>query len=500
VVAEGHEGFYRIMYVHAGEWHLSFQGGEIMRKGFVVLLTAIVVAMLAAPAMAEVSFFGTARVLPTYYSNFDFDDNRPDSPILNEGGLTMGEHVRSELRLGWKAGGDKWKIMMIAETDLINEKDTADRSFYTASTKGAPTASPNAGSEFGIERVELNYTFTPALVLSTGWNIRAADIKTGGLLFGDDHPFIELGGKLSDNLKYALTYLQINNRQLTAGVSPTADDWRAYLLKFNALVGTGDVKFDLSPLVLFSDNKLRNAKVYYYGIEGTGQIGIFKPSFEFIFADGEFRNTNPSRDIKAYAYFAGVEAAVSKALNPYIAIRFGSGDDNDADNDVEGFVGITDIARFTPLMGMDGNILGESMGNPYGNVLYSYAPERKFATNQYGGISNAGSGDNPGHMIIALGSKGAISEPLSYKAQIFMIWYDKTNNISPGAGQTVAEVDDYAGTTFDLQLSYKFSPNFSTYFIYSTFVPGDGIKQQLAVTTADDTPAQLASLGLVWSY
>jgi len=58
---------------------------------------------------------------------------------------------------------------------------------------------------------------------------------------------------------------------------------------------------------------------------------------------------------------------------------------------------------------------------------------------------------------------------------------------------------DYAGTTFDLQLSYKFSPNFSTYFIYSTFVPGDGIKDQLA-TTADDTPAQVASLGLVWTY
>jgi hypothetical protein len=468
-----------------------------MRKGFVVLLAALVVAMLAAPAMAEISFFGTARVLPTYYSNFDFNDNQPDAPVLNEGGLINGEHVRSELRLGWKAGGDKWKIMMIAESDLIMEKDTADRSFYTAATKGAPTASPNAGSEFGIERVELNYTFAPALVLSTGWNIRAADIKTGGLLFGDDHPFIELGGKLTENVSYALDYVIINNRQLTAGLSPINDDWRAYMLKVNALVGTGAVKFDLSPLILFSDNRLRNAKVYYYGIEGTGQIGIFKPSFEFIYADGEFKGTN--FDIKSYAAFAGVEVAVSKALNPYVAIRYGKGDDDSADNDVEGFVGITDIGRFTPLMGMDGNILGESMGNPYGNVLYSYAPERKFATRQYGGIGNAGSGDNPGHRIIAVGTKGAISDPLSYKAQVFLIWYDKVGNIPVGAGKTAAEVDKYAGTTFDLQLSYKFSPNFSTYLIYSAFLPGDGIKDQLA-TTADDTFAQLASLGLVWSY
>src|SRR5512134_73733 len=307
VVAEAHEGYQRNLFVHEGEWHSSFQGGEIMRKGFVVLLAALVVALFAAPAMAEISFFGTARALPTYYSNFDFNDNLPDAPILNEGGLTMGEHIRAEFRLGWKAGGDKWKIMMIAESDLIMEKDTADRSFYTAATKGAPTASPNAGSEFGIERVELNYAFTPAFVLSTGWNIRAADIRTGGLLFGDDNPFVELGGNITENVKYALTYIPVNNRQLTGGASPVTDDWRVYMAKFNFLVGAGAAKFDLSPMVLFSDNRLRNAEVYYYGIEATGQIGIFKPYAEFVYADGEIKpgsdnsGVTLSRDIKAWA-------------------------------------------------------------------------------------------------------------------------------------------------------------------------------------------------------
>src|SRR3990170_2109165 len=183
---------------------LSTRGGRsafissrrgMMRKSMVVLFAAVLVAAFALPAAADISFFGTARVLPTFYSNFDFNDNLPDGPVLNEGGLTAGEHIRNELRLGWKAGGDKWKIFFIAETDLIAEKDTADRSFYNTGTKGSPAAA-NAGGEFGIERLELNYTFAPALVLSTGWNIRAADIKTGGLLFGDDHPFIELGGKL----------------------------------------------------------------------------------------------------------------------------------------------------------------------------------------------------------------------------------------------------------------------------------------------------------------
>ncbi|MBK5095193.1 MAG: hypothetical protein JJE32_05870, partial [Deltaproteobacteria bacterium] len=86
-----------------------------MRKSLVVLLSAILVAAFALPAMADISFFGTAKVKPTYYSNFDFDDNNHDPPVLNEGGITSGEHIRSELRLGWKAGGDNWKIMMIAE-------------------------------------------------------------------------------------------------------------------------------------------------------------------------------------------------------------------------------------------------------------------------------------------------------------------------------------------------------------------------------------------------
>ena len=100
----------------------------------------------------------------------------------------------------------------------------------------------------------------------------------------------------------------------------------------------------------------------------ASRITSYNVCYTKLLRDGEFRGT--SLDIKAYAAFAGVEAAVSKVFNPYVAVRFASGDDNSSDSDVEGFVGITDIGRFTPLMGMDGNILGEPMGTPYGNVLY----------------------------------------------------------------------------------------------------------------------------------
>ena len=165
--------------------------------------------------MADVSFFGTARVVPTYYSNFDFDKNAGDKPILNEGGLTSGEHIRSELRLGWKAGGDKWKINMIAESDMIWNKNNADRSYYSNSVLSATDTIPNAGAEFGIERAEFSYAFIPALELFAGWPISAADIGTGGLLYGDDHPIIGFRGKVNDMFKYQAIYISIQNSPIS---------------------------------------------------------------------------------------------------------------------------------------------------------------------------------------------------------------------------------------------------------------------------------------------
>jgi hypothetical protein len=452
-----------------------------MRKGLIVLLAVFSVVAFALPAMADTSFFGYARVMPTYYNNFDFDDSLPDAGTTNEGGNISGEHIRGEFRLGWKAGGDKWKIMMIAESDIIYNKNNVDR------TAGFD------GETFGIERAEFSYAFSPALELFTGWPVSAIDIGTGGLLYGDDHPIFGFRGKLTDNFKYQLVYISIQN-QATLGLSEStlANDWRAYFLKPEFSFGAAGANMSLNPIVAYSDNRARDAKVIYYGLEGIGQFGFVKPSFEVILADGEFRG---GADISSYAAFAGLELGLSKAFNPYIAGRYTKGDDDATDDDAEGFVGITDIGRFTPLMGMDGNVFGEHLASgtsPWNSPLYSYAPDRAGGGNQYGGISNLSSGNNPGSIILAVGAKGAVSEQFSYKAQLFGIWYDDTANLG-------ASVDDYAGTTFDLQLKYDFSKNFSATYIGSVFVPGDGIKDQLAAG-ADDTFASVNTLQLLWTY
>ena len=489
-------------------------------KRLLMLVTVLVAVALAAPSWAAIEFFGTAKVKPTYYSNFDFDDSEDDKFIANEAGLAKGGHMRAELRLGWKAQGEKWSVKMITEADVIMQKDTADRSFYSSSEKGY---NPNTGGEFGIERVELLYKFAPSVELQTGWDIRALDIKSGGLLYGDDHPFIGFRGQLAKTTKYELLYIPIQNMD---GInydpmsSDSENDWNVYTLKINQQVGD----FNLSPFVAYSDNDSREAQVAYYGLEVTGKAGVFKPSLEIVAAEGEF---DDGRDISSLAAFVGVEMDVCKAFTPYVAFRYTQGDDDASDDDVEGWVGITDIGRFTPMMGMDGGILSEDLGQSYGATLYSLSPERAYAdgvynqsqfqkvgedgnmvdnktaysaalaANNYGGISNNGSGDNPGRMVVAIGAKGDLSslvDKLSYKTQVFMIWYDETDNLlnkkDPGS-----DVDDYAGTTFDLQLKYALDPNFSIDYIFGVFVPGNGIEDQYG----DDT-AMTNCLTLSWKY
>jgi hypothetical protein len=465
------------------------------RKMRIVTAGIVGMLMLTTPAWSAIEFFGTARVLPSYYKNFDFNDDASDMFVVNEAGLAKGEHIRAELRLGWKAAGEKWSVKMITEADVIMQKDTADRSFYAGSEKGI---NPNTGGEFGIERVELLYKFNPAMELETGWDARALDIRTGGLLYGDDHPFLGFRGDLAPQTSYELLYLPVQNMSSMTGDpfdSDEINDWRVYSLKLNQKVGG----FDLSPFYAYSDNDNHEAQVHYYGFETVGKMGRLKPSFEIVFADGEF---DSGKDISSMAAFAGLELEVCKGFNPYVALRYTQGDDDATDDDVEGWVGITDIGRFTPLMGMDGGILSEDMGQSYGATLYSYAPERSplqagLPTDNYGGISNGGRGNNPGQMIAAAGAKGDLSawvDKLSYKTQVFMIWYDETDNLNniknPGE-----EVDDYAGTTFDLQLNYALDENFSLGYIFGIFVPGDGIEDQFG-----DDPAMTNCLSLVWSY
>jgi hypothetical protein len=463
-------------------------------------------------AGVNLTFFGSAKIKPTYYGNLDFNQQTPDVATLNEGGFASGEHLRAELRLGAQATGSNWKFKMILESDLIMEKDTADRSFYNAGTSPAGTGTtPNAGAEFGIERAEFLYGFNRAIELETGWELRAADIKTGGLVFGDDHPFLGFRGSPVQGTSYELLYIPIQNRD-RAGVRdlPRLGDWRVYMLKVDQTVGP----FNVSPFLVASDfvsrdvfnattstitsNPQNDARAYYAGLELTGKLGRLKPSAEFAAVTGKFRNDTR---IKSFAGYAGAEYELVKTFVPYAAVRYTRGDKDRNDRVAKGFVGITDIGRFTPLMGMDGNILSEHLSSGasiYNSPLYSYSPDRAVGGNLYGGIGGASSGNNPGQRLVAVGARGGldpISPKLSYKAQAFFIWYDETGNLA-NVKTVNTPVDRYAGTTADLQLKYAFNKNFSVDYISSFFFPGAGIEDQL---NSKDL-ANIQAMTIAWAF
>jgi hypothetical protein len=491
-----------------------------MKVRFSLLLALALVASSA--SAAEMTFSGTAKIKPTLFANFDFDSSLNDAPANLEAGWASGEHVRAELRLQWNAKGEKWSVMMIGEADVIMEKDTADRSFYTAALKAG---TPNEGAQFGIERAEMTYAFSPMLQLAAGWNIRAMDIATGGMVFGDDHPFIELKGDLAKPVKYQLGYVMIQNRPLFSATgdgfggagtrsSWSLDDWRAYYLKVPISIDGGSaLKVTLSPFVLKSDDEARFARTMYYGAELTGQIAMIKPYAELAFVTGDFDlerdgtgSAPVAKDISSMTAFLGVEVPVTKALSPYAAFRYTKGDDDLADDEAQGFVGVTDIGRFTGLLGMDGNILGEHLASgasPYASPLYSYSPDRAVGGNVYGGIGNGSSGNNPGQQLIAVGARGDLGDfvpNLSYKAQLFYIMYDQTENLTNTANPG-SKVDDYVGTTVDVQLKYAFSKEFAIDYIGSVFLPGDGIKDQVNTPTSqNDTFAQAHTLTFAWTY
>lgn len=473
-------------------------------RALLVSLAALSMAV-ARPAAAGVEFFGTAKVKPSFFGNFDFDSGKADRPTLTEGGWVAGQFTRAELRLGWQAAGDKWKVYMLTEADLIMDKDTGDRSFYVGSVKNGQ---PNAGSEFGIERAQFSYSFLPELQLATGWDIRQLDIATGGMAFGDDHPFIEFNGRIGSDFRYEVTYLIIQNRTNDPGLpsSWTFNSWRAYYAKAYQTFAGDSWRLVLSPFVLASDNVAKAARAYYYGAELTGNVGMVKPYLEVVAVEGSFNRTRdvtatPATDIRSLAGFAGLEVALHKALSPYAAFRYTQGDGDRSDSTAKGFVGITDIGRFTGLLGMDGNILGEHLSSGasiYNSPLYSFSPDRAVGGNVYGGIGNASSGNNPGQQLFAVGAKGDLSDlvpNVSYKAQLFYILYDNTGNLVNVVDAT-RPVDKTVGTEVDVQVKYAFSNNFAIDYIGSVLLPGKGIKDQVNAST----PAQAHTLTLAWTY
>ncbi|MBE97361.1 hypothetical protein [Marinobacter sp.] len=425
---------------------------------------------------------------PTYFSNFDLDSSVEDGATgTSAGAVQVGdEHVRAEVRLGVVATGDNWTGKILLENDFALDANSVDRAFR--------------GERFGLEQAYFTYTFDPAFTLQGGWTFKNLDLASGGLLYGDDHPLFGAMGKTSWG-SYDVYWMPITDGLISNIQAPGANpangelDWDVFASKFDFDLGKGS---RISPILTYSDNQQQGAKATYYGVEYIGNIGAVKVRAEALGVTGSFDNGD---DISAYAGYAGLEYPVSESFNPFIALRITSGDDDPTDNDVEGWLGITDIGRYSPLIGIDGQFLGwqPNSNQAIASGLFGLALDQAGPGGAgYGGISNAGTGNNPGQIMLSVGSSGnlaSISPKLSYQAQVFPMWFQQTGGLET-LSTASGSVDSYAGTELDVSVKYQANQYFAPRLVLSSFLPGKGVED---ATGADDA-AYVAMLELNWNY
>ena len=476
-----------------------------MKKSMMALLICVVFIFATAAASfaamgegsvgtskgVDITLFGSNRVIGSYMRNLtDLDSDTQDSVTLTEGGWGAGFFVRNEFRMGWKGVGQdgKWGFKFLLENDVHMSKANGDRNDYG-------NGDDPFGSEFSVERQTFWYKFGD-IRFSAGVDIQFLDIKTGGLVYGDDHPFLALDGG-DKTLNWKLFMLLVEESD-DLGDFARDNDWYVYGAKLNYTFCTGDKdKFTISPFFAYSDMRkdaqgTGNVHAYYYGLEGYGNFGIIKPAFEVVGVTGDITDADAGDDIDidSYAAFASLTLALSPEFNPYIGGYWAQGDDDPLDGDAEGFVGITNLTRYTPTFGMEGGIMYEHLGR-FGAPLYGLVPERAGASGSYiyGGIGGAGNGENPGLQYIGIGSKGKFGTGNSYKVQVAYMQYDEEDALGLD--------DDEIGWVLDAQVKHVFSKNFYAVYTFSCLDPGDGIEEAFG---DNDDMAINSTLELGWKW
>ena len=457
----------------------------------------------------DINFFGQLRTFPTFIKSGDFNSKASAHDKIGEENGDMSDHnVRNEARIGWSGKGDNWDFLVILEADFTLNKNYVDRTVNNKNTQE---------QNFGIERLSLSYDFGP-MKLETGWNVKFIDINTGGIVHGDDHPYLGLSGKLSPDFSWEALYIIIQDNNDLEDNKVNADllDWRLYTLKGNYKKGG----FNLSPFYMFSDNEenTNDAKVNYLGFEAYGSMKLGKdftviPRFELAYAFGNTDNLPPNGeyDISAMACFASLELNFDPFFNPYFGFTYMQGDDNGNDRDINAFNSGTNISRYSPTFGIENALIYKKIP-ALGTTLYSnnfaYLPkvmntneENKIdPTPGYGGVGNSSSGDSPGVLTFGAGFKGKSGDNV-YKIQFQYFMYENVGAIEDfyfkenGKKQ---EISKDVGTEFDVSVTHNFSNHFKIGNVFSVFFPGEAI-EDLWGKDYDDA-ALINTLELVWTW
>ncbi len=446
----------------------------------------------------DIKLFGSEQMWPTFIHNASFNsDDKAHDWIGREDGHEKQFDIRNQFRMGWKITGNKWSGMFILEDDVNATKTNIDR--------GEDGNKGYGSSQFGLEKLEFHYNFSKYFIWEMGWNGKALDVKTGGLVYCDDHPFIGFKGG-DKNWKYEVLFLAIRNDGSTkeynkngakiAHVRPginhfsgVQDNLFAYTAKLYYTFDTGSGKLTFAPFFAWQQNQIARADAYYFGFELFGKLGIVTPRLELVYVTGKqdgvtlANGTKDDLDIGAWAGFWSLEFNLNKAFNPYFGMWYIQGDGDGNDGDAEDFQGITNIAKFTPTFGMG---YGDSLTDTnivLGTVLYSINPTlanlKAGLYSGYGGIGGVNTTGSPGVIFYGLGFKGNLSDVmakgLSYKLQGYYMEYEDTGAMEDYYGKSI---DEEMGWGIAFNLKYQINKHFYILNTFNVFDPGDGIEDK----------------------
>jgi hypothetical protein len=482
--------------------------------------TFIASSVHAGPGKVEIQTFGDitmrigaqVRLIPTAESNRDFGVGSDLSSaeeakaaramralgvgsdstkvhLTEAGGAVKDNYIRGENRLFFNFAQDQnWDVYFALESDTTLDRSSADRTDFAM---GRQT------QQFGIERLEASFNI-PWINsrITGGWDVKAADVKFGGMVYGDDDPHIGIEGCANDftwgayytkkDESEAGYYTDPNTVAINPIGSPTQknDTDRTFYW--------GKLGYNLKELHTFVEgfyfldvNDLGGKEAYrhFTGVNFKGEYGIVKPMFEFVYNFGDYDAANgDDYDISSFAAFGDVAFDLKKMVGldkfePHFGFYYLQGDDDLSDNDLNGFTPAVGINRFTPRYGGEQTISLD--GNPiFGQILYSLFPTY-YGTVRGGGINGNAALDNPGFVMVGGGLKASY-EAFRFNTHIMAMWFNETEPVETyyafqGLGGNI-DVDDFMGVEWNNEIIYKVFKSVSVKGGAALLFPGSGAK------------------------
>ena len=415
---------------------------------------------------------------------------------LNEaGGALKDSYIRGENRLFFNFAHEQdWDVYFALESDTTLDRTAVDRTDFAYGLQS---------QQFGIER--LNASFNLPWINSRfngGWDVKGADVKFGGLIYGDDDPGLGITG-CYQNFDWEAWYIKKDESEAGyAGVSPQktginpigpptqqkSSDRTFYMgkLGYTLLQNTfveGVFFYDQN----YTQGNGVNIDRFFGGLNYKGKYGIFHPMAEFAYVGGTMDNDRNGAnkvdyDISSYAFFGDLLADLHemvgiKKFDVHVGGYWLRGDDDPNDNDLEGFTPAVGITRFTPRFGSEQSISHD--GNPFfGQILYSMFPAY-YGNVRGGGINGGAALDNPGFSMVGGGINTAYGH-WTYITHVMAMWFNKTEAVeSYYANQGVTgnvDIDNFMGVEWNNELRYQLFKSVTIKGGAAFLFPGSGAK------------------------